>query len=160
MAGTSFFSYPEGRTYSPPRPRRLHIVRPAAHGRSRSFRCSSSPHKVSDFAGPRTAVVSLPAVGLVHSSRNVHWTFLQRGQALPQAEAPVQPALLTVGPTASTRHADGVPGRHGIMSRPAAAEDCPKTGILSGYGSPRIAGVHSSLFTPAFSFKKRNRNRR
>ena len=41
----------KGATYSPPRRRKLHIPRPAASGRSRSFRCGSSPHKVSDFAG-------------------------------------------------------------------------------------------------------------
>ena len=48
--GTSSF-YPEGRTYSPPRRHKLHILRPAANGRSHPFHCASSPHKIYDFAG-------------------------------------------------------------------------------------------------------------
>ena len=42
---------PEGRTYSPPRRHKLHILRPAASGRSHPFRCASFSHKVSDFVG-------------------------------------------------------------------------------------------------------------
>ena len=55
----------KGATYSPPRRRKLHIPHPAASGRSRSFRCSSSPHKAAALRGPLSAVVSLPLVGLV-----------------------------------------------------------------------------------------------
>ena len=43
--------FPEGRTYSPPRRNKLCISHSAASGRVRSLRCSSSPHKVTDFAG-------------------------------------------------------------------------------------------------------------
>ena len=43
--------FPEGRTYSPPRRNKLCIPHSAASGRVRSLRCSSSPHKVTDFAG-------------------------------------------------------------------------------------------------------------
>ena len=53
------FFFPEGRTYSPPRRRKLHIPRPAASGWSRSFRCSSSPHKAGFAGTPWQAVVSL-----------------------------------------------------------------------------------------------------
>lgn len=42
---------PKGRTYSPPRRHKLHILRPAASGRSHPFRCASFSHKVSDFVG-------------------------------------------------------------------------------------------------------------
>ena len=48
--GLPLFS-PEGRTYSPPRRHKLHILRPAASGRSHPFRCASFSHKVSDFVG-------------------------------------------------------------------------------------------------------------
>lgn len=34
-----------------PRRRKLHIPRFAASGKAHSFRCSSFPHKISDFAG-------------------------------------------------------------------------------------------------------------
>ena len=62
--GAPLSFYPEGRTYSPPRRHKLHIPRPAASGRSRSFRCSSSPHKAKRaLRGPLPAVVSLPLVG-------------------------------------------------------------------------------------------------
>ena len=41
------------RTFPPlPRRRKLHIPRPAASGRSRSFRCASSPHKTFVLRGP------------------------------------------------------------------------------------------------------------
>ena len=99
------------------------------------------------------AVVSFPAVRRVRSSRNVHWTFLQRGQAIPQAEPPVQQALLTVLHTGSTRNTVGVSWRHGSMPWPAAAEDC--LGIRFGYSSLRNAGIYGCPFTPAFSFQKR-----
>ena len=48
--GLPLFS-PEGRTYSPPRRHKLHILRPAASGRSHPFRCASFSHKVNDFVG-------------------------------------------------------------------------------------------------------------
>lgn len=51
LSGSSFF-FPEGRTYSPPRRRKLHILRPAASGRAHPFRCSSSPHKAALCGGP------------------------------------------------------------------------------------------------------------
>ncbi len=42
---------PKGRTYSPPRRHKLHILCPAASGRSHPFRCASFSHKVNDFVG-------------------------------------------------------------------------------------------------------------
>lgn len=51
-AGCPPFFIPEGRTYSPPRRHKLHIVRPAASGGPRSFRCSSSPHKAGFVGAP------------------------------------------------------------------------------------------------------------
>ena len=48
--GLPLFS-PEGRTYSPPRRHKLHILRPAASGRAHPFRCASFSHKVNDFVG-------------------------------------------------------------------------------------------------------------
>ena len=43
------------RTFPPlPRRRKLHIPRPAASGRSRSFRCASSPHKTFVLRGPHS----------------------------------------------------------------------------------------------------------
>ena len=49
--GSLLLFSPEGRTYSPPRRHKLHILRPAASGRSHSFRCASFSHKVNDFVG-------------------------------------------------------------------------------------------------------------
>jgi len=46
---TSFL--PRSLTGASLRRHKLHIPRPAVNGRSRSFRCASSPHKILDFAG-------------------------------------------------------------------------------------------------------------
>lgn len=89
------FFFPEGRTYSPPRRRKLHIPRPAASGRSRSFRCSSSPHKAGFAGTPLQAVVSL----------------LRRARALfanhpPDASQEGQPMPQGILPSLAVRLAD------------------------------------------------------
>ncbi len=67
--GLPLFS-PEGRTYSPPRRHKLHILRPAASGRSHPFRCASFSHKVLRLCGsPFAAVVS--TAWLVRSPRGI-----------------------------------------------------------------------------------------
>ena len=66
--GLPLFS-PEGRTYSPPRRHKLHILRPAASGRSHPFRCASFSHKVSDFVG--ALLRRWYACGIVRSPRGI-----------------------------------------------------------------------------------------
>ena len=60
---------PEGRTYSPPRRHKLHILRPAASGRSHPFRCASFSHKVNDFVG--ALLRRWYACGIVRSPRGI-----------------------------------------------------------------------------------------
>ena len=66
--GLPLFS-PEGRTYSPPRRHKLHILRPAASGRSHPFRCASFSHKVNDFVG--ALLRRWYACGIVRSPRGI-----------------------------------------------------------------------------------------
>ncbi len=66
--GASSFS-PEGRTYSPPRRHKLHILRLAASGRSHPFRCASFSHKVNDFVG--ALLRQWYACGIVRSPRGI-----------------------------------------------------------------------------------------
>ena len=66
--GLPLFS-PEGRTYSPPRRHKLHILRPAASGRSHPFRCASFSHKVNDFVG--ALLRQRYACGIVRSARRM-----------------------------------------------------------------------------------------
>ena len=58
-----------GHTYSPPRRRKLHILRPAASGRSHPFRCASFSHKVNDFVG--ALLRQRYACGIVRSPRGI-----------------------------------------------------------------------------------------
>ena len=54
--------FPKGRTYSPPRRNKRELCRFRAGTKARPFRCSSSPHIISDFAGsPWAAVYCLTA---------------------------------------------------------------------------------------------------
>ena len=62
---------------------KLHITRPAVNGRSRSFRCASSPHKIFDFAGTpfwegsRGAVISCSDGHSVFLLRRHFYLFVQ-----------------------------------------------------------------------------------
>ena len=65
-----------GRNYTP-RPRKLHIVRPAANGRSHSFRCSSSPHKVFRPCGAPMCPCVLRSIVTVTTNDGHFWICMQ-----------------------------------------------------------------------------------
>ena len=91
--GLPLFS-PEGRTYSPPRRHKLHILRPAASGRAHPFRCASFSHKVNDFVGALLR----------------RWYLPLASRALCEADAASAEALWTMshhGGAAVIVHADG-----------------------------------------------------
>ena len=85
-----------GRNYTP-RPRKLHIVRPAASGRAHSFCCSSSPHKVLRPCRGPMCHCALRGRNTVISNDGILWICSANHRAPPCAVPATRKTQLKVG---------------------------------------------------------------